>query len=509
MDFITNTLAFRFWIHRSYSSALPWSFAAGTLTHYMQSATSTCREVSAESLDMLKVGGRDMTAETAATGTIASRLERLPFTVWHWRLIGIALICWLAEAIDIGLTGATLPSLRSSFHLTGAEVGLLGTSTTITVVIFLFIAGPLIDHYGKRRVLLAALLIFGISTLATAFSPSIEVVIALRIVAGMGLGMLFTVPYQIIVEMVPAGIRGFSVGAVNAVLNLGYFINLLAASFIIPAFGWRPMYLLGGVGLIAFLIAWRFLPESPRWLEAKGRYDEAEAVLSAIEVTVARSYGRPLPQPRHDVRIIPGGGRAALSEMFRGRLLWRTIWLWVDCLLPLVNVLSVFHLLADDAAQSGDGAWFCAADCCRGKRCANSTHLLGAWLLEKIGRRVTIATYAGISIVGVVIFALANSYAVALFGAALGLGFMAAAFSFTKLVAAEQYPTRLRGSGTTFTEAVGRGVAGVLVPFVSADLIINHGIPAASALAIGLGIVELILYVSFAREDSGNHIGRS
>ena len=265
-----------------------------------------------------------MTAEPAAACTIASRLERLPFTVWHWRLIGICLICWLAEAIDIGLSGATIPSLRSSFHLTGAQVGLLGTSTTITIVIFLFIAGPLIDQYGKRRVLLAGLLIFGISTIATAFSPSFEVVIALRILAGMGLGMLFTVPYQIIVEMVPAGVRGLSVGAVNAVLNLGYFSNLLAASFIVPAFGWRPMYFLGGVGLIAFLISWRFLPESPRWLEAKGRHDEAEAVLSAIEVTVERSYGRPLPQPRYDARIIPGSRRAALSEMFRGRLLWRT-----------------------------------------------------------------------------------------------------------------------------------------------------------------------------------------
>jgi putative MFS transporter len=131
------------------------------------------------------------------------------------------------------------------------------------------------------------------------------------------------------------------------------------------------------------------------------------------------------------------------------------------------------------------------------------THLVGAWLLEKIGRRITIGTYAGISIAGVVIFSLANSYGVALFGAALGLGFMAAAFSFTKLVAAEQYPTRLRGSGTTFTEAVGRGISGVLVPFVSGNLIINRGVPAASALAIGLGIVGLLLYVSFARETRG------
>jgi inositol transporter-like SP family MFS transporter len=102
-----------------------------------------------------------------------------------------------------------------------------------------------------------------------------------------------------------------------------------------------------------------------------------------------------------------------------------------------------------------------------------------------------------------VIFALASTYAVALFGASLGLGFMAATFSFTKLVAAEQYPTRLRGSGTTFAEAVGRGIAGVLVPFFIGDLIVNRGIPVACALVFGLGVIGIVLYVAFARETRG------
>lgn len=445
-----------------------------------------------------------MTTETVVTGSIASRLERLPLTSWHWRIIGICLVCWLAEAIDIGLTGATIPSLRSDFHLTGTEVGLLGTSTTITIVIFLFIAGPLIDHFGKRQVLLAALLIFGISTIATAFSPSFQVVIALRVVAGMGLGMLFTVPYQIIVEMVPANIRGLSVGAVNAVLNLGYFSNLLAASFIIPAMGWRPMYLLGAIGLIAFVIAWWFLPESPRWLEAKGRHDEAEAEMNAIEVTVERSYGKPLPPPKHDLRMAIRAGRTApLSDMFSGVLLWRTVWLWivVSCLWSTFYLFSIYlpTMLSSQGMALGSALLTAAV--------ANAapipTHLIGAWLLEKIGRRFTVTTYAGISLIGVVVFASANTYSVALLGASLALGFMAAAFSFTKLVAAEQYPTRLRGSGTTFTEAVGRGIAGVLVPFFTGDLIVNRGVTAACALAVGLGIVGIVLYASFARETRG------
>src|ERR1700744_3831851 len=130
--------------------------------------------------------------------------------------------------------------------------------------------------------------------------------------------------------MVPASVRGLSVGAVNAVLNLGYFSNLLAASFIIPAMGWRPMYLLGAMGLVAFVIAWWLLPESPRWLEAKGRRSEAEAGMDAIEATVERAYGKPLPQPRQDLSAaVRSGSTTSLGEMFSGALLWRTIWLWV------------------------------------------------------------------------------------------------------------------------------------------------------------------------------------
>ena len=435
--------------------------------------------------------------------TVASRMERLPFTHWHWRLLAVLSICWLAEAIDIGLSGATIPSLKSDFGLTASGVGLVGTATTITIVIALFVAGPVIDRYGKRRVLIIGLLVFGVSTIMTAFSPSIEVVIGLRIVAGVGLGLLFTIPYQIIVEMVPTKVRGASVGAVNGVLNLGYFGNLLAASFIIPSFGWRPMYLLGAVGLFACFIAWRTLPESPRWLEAKGRHEEAEITLAKLELAVARSYRKPLPEPARGVETITGRRRAPLGELFKGKLRWRTIWLWtvVSCLWSPFYLFSIYlpTMLVQEGLALSDALLTAAVV----NAVPIPTHILGAWLLEKVGRRLTITTYAGISVVGVFIFAFVRSYPAAFVGAALGLGFMAAAFSFTKLVAAEQYPTRLRGSGTTFTEAIGRGIAGIVVPLVLSGLIINHGVPAASTLAIALGIIGLILYAAFARETRG------
>ncbi|MGH3499717.1 MAG: MFS transporter, partial [Nocardioidaceae bacterium] len=113
-------------------------------------------------------------------------MERLPFTRWHWRIIGLAIICWLAEAIDIGLTSAVIPSLKSDFGLSASTLGLVATASTVTIVVGLLVAGPTIDRFGKKIILLIGLLLFGLSTLLTALASSITLIILLRGAAGLG-----------------------------------------------------------------------------------------------------------------------------------------------------------------------------------------------------------------------------------------------------------------------------------------------------------------------------------
>jgi MFS transporter, putative metabolite:H+ symporter len=444
-----------------------------------------------------------VTANTAINLNAAARIERLPFSRWHCGIIALATIAWLTEAIDIGLTGATIPSLKTQFDLSGEQVGLLAAATTAGIVPALIAAGYLIDKFGKRNVLISGMLLFGFATVAVAAAPSISWVIVLRFAAGIGLGMIFTIPYQILAELMPANIRGMSIGGVNGVLNLGYFANLLVASVIIPAYGWRPMYVFGGVSLVAVIFVWRFLPESPRWLEVKGRHDDANALMSVIEARVARSRGQPLPPVQSGLPIVESRERVPFTEMFRGRLLWRTVWLWLvaSCLWSVFYLFAIFlpTMLKFQGYALGSALLTAAFI----NFAPIPTHFLGAWLLESIGRKVTIAAYAFLSLVGVVIFMFSTSYLSGLVGACFALGFGAAIASFTKLVGVEQYPTRLRGTGTTAMEAVTRGAAGVVMPLFIPSILAIEGVHGACLLVLLLGVVGLVLYMAFAEETRG------
>ena len=445
-----------------------------------------------------------------STPRAAERLERLPFTWWHWGIIALAIVTWLTEAIDIQMAGATIPSLQSEFSATATQIGAVATAANLGIVIGLLFAGLAIDRFGKRKVLLYGILLFGLLTMVVALVPSIEWVIALRFLAGLGLGMVFTIPYQIVAEFVPAGVRGLSVGAIGCVLNVGYFSTLLVASATIPNLGWRIMYVFGGVSLIALIFAWIFLPESPRWLEAKGRYGEANELLDSIERKVEHYRGAPLPEPetsrdlsiagRPDEQI---GVLQGIREIFKGELLRRTLVLWVSvsCLWSTWYLFGLYLPQMFHAQGLELGSALLAA------AIANAapipTHLVGAWLLETWGRKRTIGLYALIALSGVVIFALADSYIVGVVGASLAFGFMAAVFSFQKLFGAENYPTKLRGTGTTWNEAVGRGIAGVAIPFVLSFLLASGGVLAPSALVLVLGVIGLFVFLRYAQETRG------
>jgi MFS transporter, putative metabolite:H+ symporter len=442
-------------------------------------------------------------SSTTINVNAAARIERLPFSRWHWGIIGLAIITWLTEAIDIGLTGATIPSLKTQFGLSAEEVGLVATATTLGIVLALLAAGYLIDQYGKRNVLTFGMVLFGFATVAVAAARSISWVIVLRFAAGIGLGMVFTIPYQIVAEFLPANVRGMSIGGINAVLNLGYFANLLVASAVIPAFGWRPMYAFGGVSLVAVIFVWRFLPESPRWLEVKGHHSDADRLMTLIEARVVRSCGQPLPTVQSRLPVIESGGRVPLTEMFQGRLLWRTVWLWVvvSCLWSMFYLFSIYlPTMLKERGYALGSALLTAAFV---NAAPIPTHLAGAWLLEAVGRKVTIAAYGFLALIGVTIFMFSKSHLGSLAGASLALGFMAATGSFMKLVGVEQYPTRLRGTGTTAMEAVARGIAGVIVPFFIPSILATEGVRGAGLLVLLLGIVGLALYVAFAQETRG------
>ncbi len=140
-------------------------------------------------------------------------------------------------------------------------------------------AGICGDRFGRRFTYQFSLLIFGSASLVAAFAPNIETLIGLRFVMGLGLGAEVVVGYATLTEFVPAAHRGRMNGWLAVITNSSLFVSTILAAWIIPNLGWRYMFALVGVGALIIWALRKNLPESPRWLEAQGRHDEAASVV--------------------------------------------------------------------------------------------------------------------------------------------------------------------------------------------------------------------------------------
>jgi len=275
----------------------------------------------------------------ASSVRAAARLDRLPISRFHWRILSLIGAGLFLDASEIyiggGVTGALLRDGWSTLESNATFV----TMTFVGLVIGAWAAGIVGDRLGRRFSYQFNLAIFGLASLAAVFAPSMTVLIGLRFIMGIGLGAELVIGYAMFTEFVPPGSRGRLVALLSMLANSAVFFASLLSLWIIPSFGWRYMFAIVGVGAIIVWFLRKSLPESPRWLEAVGRGAEAEEVLSAIEREVYA--GKPVPPvadlPVETRRSVP------LRVLFSPEILPRTI---LGCMIMMVIGFSVYGLVA-------------------------------------------------------------------------------------------------------------------------------------------------------------------
>jgi MFS transporter, putative metabolite:H+ symporter len=210
-----------------------------------------------------------------------ARLDRIPFGPFHWRMLRLIGLGIFFDGFDNSMGPSVLAALSVTFA--GLALGA-------------FLSGVLGDRLGRRFAYQFNLAIFGSTCVLSAIAPSMTWLIVLRGIMGVGIGAEYVIGYSMACEFVPPQRRGWALGLMAfASMSSGFFVSLLAV-LVIPHFGWRPLYVIGGSGALFVWFLRRKLPESPRWLERMGRREEAERVISAIELEA--SPGAPLPPPR-------------------------------------------------------------------------------------------------------------------------------------------------------------------------------------------------------------------
>jgi len=251
-----------------------------------------------------------------------ARLDRLPISRFHWRVLGLISAGAFLDAFDIYLAGGVIAAMAKEGFSTLAQNATFVSATFFGMLIGAGLAGWVGDRMGRRYSYQTNLAIFGVASIAAVFAPNIYWLIGFRFLMGVGLGAELVVAAGTLCEFIPPKFRGRWISMMGLIINSGLLVATFTGFFVIPNLGWRYMFAIAGAGALIVWILRKKMPESPRWLESVGRLDEAEAALQAIERETEAQCGTLPPVERVQNLAI---GHIPLSRLFaqgmRGRLL--------------------------------------------------------------------------------------------------------------------------------------------------------------------------------------------
>ncbi|MER6876813.1 MFS transporter, partial [Amycolatopsis sp. NPDC000673] len=228
---------------------------------------------------------------------IAARLERLPMSRWQVSIRLIIGIVTFFEAFDQLLIAYTLPVIGREWHMTTASSTATLTIGSIGMLLGALASGWAADRIGRVKVITLCVAVTALCSLAMTLCTALLPFLILRFVQGLAIGGEVPTAAAYIAEISRARRRGRFVLMYEIVFPAGLAVGALVAAWVIPHWGWRPLFALAAVpGLAAVLLQLR-IPESPRWLAAHGHTEKAEQTMALIERRVEESLGRPLPPP--------------------------------------------------------------------------------------------------------------------------------------------------------------------------------------------------------------------
>lgn len=236
---------------------------------------------------------------------IPARLDRLPWSRFHWFLVVGLGITWVLDGLEVTLMGAISAVLQRPdvLHFSAAQIGSISSAYLVGAVLGSLVFGHLTDSFGRRTFFFVSLATYLIGVALTALSWNLASFAAFRFLTGAGIGGEYSAVNSAIDELIPARFRGRIDLMINGSFWLGALAGAASTALILDPrifsvnVGWRFGFGVGAVIGLAILYMRRFIPESPRWLITHGRREEAEKVVSDFEEEVGRVSGQRLADP--------------------------------------------------------------------------------------------------------------------------------------------------------------------------------------------------------------------
>ena len=412
--------------------------------------------------------------------TRAERLNRLPFGREHGKLLVGSGIGWALDAMDVGLISYVMAALAATWKLENTQLSWIGSIGFVGMMIGASVGGLLADRLGRRNVFALTLLVYGLATGAAAFSTGIAMLIVLRFIVGLGLGAELPVASTLVSEFAPQRIRGRMVVWLESFWAVGWIVAALLGYFLVPKEpggwpGWRWALLVGIIPAFYALVVRQGLPESVRFLESKGRLAEAERSVRLFE-----KHSNVVPDAEFEVAVTQTPLSIEPSQtkisIFSPSLRKRTIALWSVWFFVNLSYYGAFTWLPTLLFRQGHSLVRSFEYTLIITIAQLPGYAMSAWLIEKWGRRPTLATFLLGSGVAAGLFGLQSSTAgILLAGMALSF-FNLGAWGALYAIGPEIYPTAMRGTGTGAAAAAGR-VAAIIAPLGVPFLLAGGGSP--------------------------------
>jgi putative MFS transporter len=397
---------------------------------------------------------------TTTSRSRSQRLDALPWTRKHTKLLTGSGIGWALDAMDVGLISFVIAQLVVVWQVEPSELSWVASAGFLGMAIGASLGGLLADRLGRRQVFALTLLVYGVFTGLSALSWGIGALIALRFLVGLGLGAELPIASTLVSEFAPARIRGRIIVILESFWAVGWTAAAVIGYFVVPIGdnGWRWALALGAVPAVWAIVVRLGLPESVRFLEGKGRHAEAEKIVTEFEEAAGeRRVEAPAAASAPDAASKTG------PTIFSAALRRRTISLWIVWFCVNFAYYGAFIWLPTLLVAQG----FTLVKSFEYTLIITLAQLPGyavsAWLVEKWGRRVTLAVFLAGSAVSAGLFGTAGEVsAILAFGAMMSF-FNLGAWGALYAVTPELYPTRVRGTGAGWAAGFGR-LASIIAP---------------------------------------------
>ncbi|MCY7969645.1 MFS transporter [Bacillus haynesii] len=354
------------------------------------------------------------------------------------RLLGIAGLGWLFDAMDVGILSFIIAALHAEWKLTPQEMSWIGSVNSIGMAVGAFVFGLLADRVGRKYVFIITLLFFSIGSGLSALTTTLWAFLVLRFFVGMGLGGELPVASTLVSETVAPERRGRIVVLLESFWAFGWLAAALISYFIIPAYGWQIALLITAIPAFYALYLRIALPDSPKY--EKLAQERKPTIMENVKSVWSRKYARPTAM----LWIV----WFCVVFSYYGMFLW----------LPSVMVMKGFSMI-----KSFEYVLIMTLAQLPG-------YFSAAWLIEKAGRKMVLTVYLLGTAVSAYFFGSAESLALLLasgmFLSFFNLGAWGALYAYTP----EQYPTSIRGTGAGMAAGFGR-IGGILGPLLVGYLV--------------------------------------